>query len=546
MWRPKPVCAGTRHTHFFRPLLETHPSLKPLGVADCSSFAPCTLSPSLSIASEAMSGGGFNETLKWTFGLINSANKYLTAETFQFKVTCNGNTLKKKQIWTLEREGENEVAIKSHLGRYLTADRNGKLDASGEEIGDDQRFEFITQEDGKIAIRNIKHGRYIGGTGDQLTGYDKEIGPTNLFTIHLAMHPQINLRSVNRRTYCHLEENEIRCNEEIPWGYDAMIILEFHGGKYAIRAANQKYLSRTGDLVNASDLGPNSLYTLVFRNAQVAFRDCKGKYLTAVGASATVQSRKETIGKDELFVLEDSHPQVRLIAANGKYVSIRDGVEVRANQGSFTDSELFQMEAVDRTDRTGTVKWAFHSKNKKYWHSAGTIVSDKEDFKSPASHFDIVWMGPMIALRALNGKYVTVKPNGQMAATSPEITDQCKFVFEFLNRPILVLRGEFGFVGVKGASGILECNRSHYDLIVVEGSAGSYQLRGVSGKYWKVESDGTLSVNGDKPVDFYFELRAHTHMCILTPNGQYIKGEQNGGFSASGGNTISSATLWEY
>lgn len=530
-----------RDTPFFcGPLLETHPSLSILQTA-----TPLT-SLSLSFASKAMASGGFNDTLKWTFGLINSANKYLTAEAFQSKVTCNGNTLKKKQIWTLERVGEKEVALKSHLGKYLTADRDGKLDASGEEIGDDQKFEFLTQDDGKIAIRNVKHNRYIGGTGDKLTGYDLEIGPTNLFTIHLAMHPQINLRSVNRRTYCHLDENEIRCNEEIPWGFDAMIVLEFHGGKYAIRAANQQYLSRTGALVDPSKLGPDCLYVLVFRDVQVAFRDCRGKYLTAVGASATVQSRKDTISKDELFVLEDSHPQVRLIASNGKYVSIRDGVEVRANQGAFTDCELFQMEAVDRTDRTGQVKWAFHSKNKKYWHSAGTVVSDQEDFSRPASHFEIEWMGPMIALKANNGKYITVKPNGQMTANSAEITDQCKFVFEFLNRPILVVRGEFGFVGVKGASAVLECNRSNYDLFIVEGSAGSYQLRGVNGKYWKVESDGSLSVNGDKPVDYFLELRAHTHMCIIAPNGQYIKGQQSGGFTADGGTTVSSSTLWEY
>ena len=78
---------------------------------------------------------GFNETLIWTFGLLNSAGKYLTAEKFQNKVNANGPTLKKKQIWTLTRVSESTVALKSTFGKYLTADVKGNLNASGEEIG---------------------------------------------------------------------------------------------------------------------------------------------------------------------------------------------------------------------------------------------------------------------------------------------------------------------------------------------------------------------------------------------------------------------------
>ena len=69
---------------------------------------------------EIMAQAGFNETLKWTMGLINSAGKYLTAETFQFKLTANGTSMRKKQIFTLERVDASVVALKSSLGRYLS------------------------------------------------------------------------------------------------------------------------------------------------------------------------------------------------------------------------------------------------------------------------------------------------------------------------------------------------------------------------------------------------------------------------------------------
>lgn len=484
-------------------------------------------------------------SLQWTFGLLNCANKYLTAETFQSKVTANGVTLKKKQIWTMERVGDKGVALKSHLNRYLSIDHNGQINAASEEIGNDETMTLETQDDGKIAIRS-SHGRYLGGTGDNLSGFDKAISKTNLFTIRLAMHPQINLYNVRRRTYCHLVKDEIHCDEEIPWGFDALIVLEFYDGKYALRAANGKLLKCTGELVE-NVIDATTLYTIVFRNAQVAFRDHKGKFLTAVGAAANVQSRKDSIGTDELFLLMDSHPQIRLIASNGKLVSIRDGIEVRANQlqDEPQDTEIFQMEAVNRTDYSGNVKFAFRGNKTKYWSAAPGIKADKDTLDDPTCQFAVEWYGAMIALKGSNGKYVSVKSNGKMSCDAAELTDDCKFVFEFINRPLLVLRGEYGFVGVKGGSGILECNRSEYDLFHVTCNAGTFHIQGANGKYVGVSGDGTITVTNSTPTDFNFELRAHTHMIIRAPNGKLLQGAQNGGFTATG-SAVCSSTLWEY
>jgi fascin 1/2 len=64
----------------------------------------------------------------WTVGLINSKFKYLSAETFGFRINANGKSLKKKQIWVLEPSGDGEsVVLRSHLNKFIAVDQFGNV-----------------------------------------------------------------------------------------------------------------------------------------------------------------------------------------------------------------------------------------------------------------------------------------------------------------------------------------------------------------------------------------------------------------------------------
>ena len=202
------------------------------------------------------------------------------------------------------------------------------------------------------------------------------------------------------------------------------------------------------------------------------------------------------------------------------------------------------MEAIDRSNYSGNVKWAFRANTGKYLSAVPGMKTELDTFDDPTAQFEVEWQGPMIALKASNGNYISIKSNGKISADSAEISENCKFVFEFVNRPILILRGEQGFVGVKGNSGILECNRSQYDVFSLENKDGNFHIRGISAKYMGVDGD-TITMVNDKPTDFYLEFKAHTCLVIRTNTGMLLQGSANGGISPKGTN-VCSATLWEY
>lgn len=275
-----------------------------------------------------MPTNGVNKALKLQFGLINHENRYLTAEAFGFKVNASGSSMKKKQIWSLEHddhEGQT-VFLRSHLGRYLASDKDGKVSCGAERPDANCRFLIVAQSDGRWALQSESYLRYFGGSADYLSCFAQTIGEPELWAVHMALHPQASLLSVTRKRYAQLSksEGEMSVQSNIPWGVASLVTLVYVEGKYSLKSCDGRFLCNDGKLVKES--APATAFTLELKSGKLAFKDCDGKYLTPIGPTGTLRSgRCSKPGKDELFDLEESHPQVVFQATNNRFVSVKQG-----------------------------------------------------------------------------------------------------------------------------------------------------------------------------------------------------------------------------
>lgn len=206
------------------------------------------------------------------------------------------------------------------------------------------------------------------------------------------------------------------------------------------------------------------------------------------------------------------------------------------------DTEIFQVEFDKTSDKV-----AIRGTNGKYWILGDSGVTCSADKPGPNCWFGFEWHGKQIVFKAPTGKYITGKDNGHLIEGSDEIDTERGFhTPELVNRPMLVLRGEHGFVGVKAGTDRIESNYAKYHVFNVTCKNGMYKISTDNGKFWHADDKNNIVLSDEKGAhEFSIELPKYNRLAIKAANGCYIQGHQNGSFSATG-KELGKSTLWEY
>ena len=225
---------------------------------------------------------------------------------------------------------------------------------------------------------------------------------------------------------------------------------------------------------------------------------------------------------------------------------VPSGMDVTLNRrGDCEDTEIFQLEFNKDSEKALV---AIVGTKGKYWALEAKGVTASVIEPADSSWFELEWRGKMVAFKAHTGKYIAGKDNGQLIEGADEVDETTGLhIPEIVNRPVLVLRGEHGFVGVKPGTNRLESNRAKHDVFLMTCNNGSYKISTDSGKFWSTDESNNivLSEGGASADEYTIELPKYNQMALKAPNGNYLQGHQNGSLTATG-KDLSKSTLWEY
>ncbi|XP_069757814.1 fascin-like isoform X2 [Narcine bancroftii] len=457
-------------------------------------------------------------------GLINSAQKYLTAENFNFKVHATSSTLNIKQIWTIEFLKENSplVQIRSSLRRYLAGDNNGKITCDWEVPNPYNKFQMIMHPDGKVSFQSEETKRYLGGAEDNIMCFAQVITESEKWVVHLAIHPNINLFNQGKKKYLRYDANEkaVQCDSELPWGQDCVMALIFNikEKKYSIRTSSGDLIACNGKLEGYQS--SRTLYIPQIKCGMFCLKDNEGRFLS--GRDSYIKTFKtESPSLDELFSLDPSPGQVSIRSLlSCKYVSLGPGTDVYAHETQVTETEIFQI-IINNTTRKACFR--------------GISM----DYLSVAR--------PKVIIKTGDGKILTTQSTGQLGVGHSTADDSQEFILKLVNRPLLILKSDFGFVAFGSGTQRLDGNRPMYEASrMTSDEDGYYQFKLVStDKYWELDKDGYITGTGEQPINFIIQLVGSNVLILKGPNGKYIITHQSGDFKATG-EDAKSATMFLY
>ncbi|XP_062585355.1 protein singed-like [Saccostrea cucullata] len=484
---------------------------------------------------------------EWKVGLINVQEKYLTADGYGNKVNASGTALRQKQMWTIEFHEDETVYIRSYSRNYISVDRLGNVTCDAKERGEEQQFSLTYATDGSArwAFQNKKLKQFLAGMDEKIDCLAKKATEEDLslWTVPFAMHPQVTLFAMFSKKFALADSKNVQIGGDKAWGAHALFTMEFYCGKYQIKTPDNRYLCKDGSLVQTH--GKDTVFGIEIHQIDdrkfqgLAFKDNEGKFLSTSGPTGILKSFQKNLKREGLFRLQQSHPQVSIVGPGGKMATVGMEVMMKKLIQDPTNSEIFQLEYESKKK-----KWSIETYDGTFWGVGpnGQLNTNSKSV-SEDTLFEIIWLSNgKVSIKGPNGKRLVSKGTGNLVANLPEDVEDEGFQIRIQNRPVVVLRCDFGFIGIKTATGSNKdeyiCTKPTPSVITLnQMEDGRYSLQSENGKYWciNLQTGGhpTIKANSAEPVPFVIEFRDTNAITILAPNERYMVCDKVGHFYAS-------------
>ncbi|XP_041112246.1 fascin-3-like [Polyodon spathula] len=482
-------------------------------------------------------------------GIVSTLGKYLTSEYYANCVTAAGCEMRTNQIWDVEiqsfRGSQVVVALKGSRGLRLVVDLDGSVSCGASCTEPQNLFLLTFQPNGKWSFKSLATGTHLEADGEDVICVSENVRDEHLWTPCIAIHSHVVFFNIRSHLYLQAdpEEDQVWAGATYPFNERCGFVMLFDKdkGKYHLRTSDGLYVSSVKKLV--SKPSEKTALTFHLRPGYLAsfFDDC-GSRLFPHGRSGALLPGNIHINKDEWFVIKRNPCLITLKALNKNYATVTCGVEVYANRNKPDSHSLFELEVNPRTElvKIQTPKGRYLT-----LRGSNSVIADGDGDESN-SLFEVEWRYGKVCFQASNGMYLTVKPIGLITASSPEVGPNEQFVVQLANRPFLMMRGKYGYVGKSIHHAVLQCNLPEPEQIsLIPCKHGFYHFKGSNGNFWTMTENDTFKADGNVVLNFCIEIRGINLLAILAPNGCYLRGENSGVLSATG-QTIDEDCLWEF
>ncbi|XP_059113437.1 fascin-3 isoform X3 [Peromyscus eremicus] len=271
-------------------------------------------------------------------------------------------------------------------------------------------------------------------------------------------------------------------------------LLRFHrNGKWTLQCIiSGRYLESDDRLVPQRS-SQTAFYMQVRPRGLVALCDGEGGTLYPQGTHLLLGLGSNPTRGEEWFILQHFPTWVSLRSRTRRFISVMYDAEVCAASERLTPMSLFQYEC-DNESLTLQLRSANGYYLAQRRHKS--IIADGHPLESD-TFFRVHWNCGKIMLQSSNGRFLSIISNGLLMANATIPGPNEELGIRFANRPFLILRGRYGYVGSCSDHDLMQCNRDQPDCIhLLPCRQGIYHFQGwillVNNIFWHLPPLGKI------------------------------------------------------